>query len=165
VPTKTRGKTRTLRPQPAKKTAAKTAAVQLVPQPHGGALATGGIPGNAGGGRPPSIVRERCRRGFDRRIPVLEAIADGEPVQKMRLPDGEELEAVVSASPADRIRAMDVLGRYGLATGRLDLEDVRLRLARTLQRITEVCDPETAESLLTALEQMWDPPARLVLEK
>lgn len=44
-----------------KKTAAKTAAPAKVPQPHGGALLTGGVPGNKGGtGRPPEWLREWC---------------------------------------------------------------------------------------------------------
>ena len=37
--------------------------VELIPQPHGGALASGGTPGNKGGGRPPSALREAFRGG------------------------------------------------------------------------------------------------------
>ncbi len=72
----------------------------LRPQPHGGALFHGGVPGHRGGtGRPPSAIRERCRGGFDRRIRVLEEIAD-DPLMPTR----------------DRIRAIDLLGKYGLGT-------------------------------------------------
>jgi len=49
----------------------------LVPQPHGGAIYGGGVPGHRGGpGRPPSALRERLRGSFEQRIAVLENIAD-----------------------------------------------------------------------------------------
>ena len=57
-----------------------------------------GNPGNSGGsGRPPSAIRARCRGSFDARIPVAESIAD-DP----------------NASASDRLRAIDVLAKYGL---------------------------------------------------
>ncbi len=85
-----------------RKTSAKTPATkpkpELLPQPHGGALRGGGKPGNRGGtGRPPSVIRERCRGSFEDRIVVLEEIADNP-----------------KASASDRIRALDLLGKYGL---------------------------------------------------
>jgi hypothetical protein len=55
-----------------------------------------GKPGRSG--RPKSEVRDACRAGFDEAIPVLLAIARGE------LPE---------VSNTDRIRAADVLGKYG----------------------------------------------------
>lgn len=30
----------------------------VIPQPHGGALLSGGVPGNAGGGRPPQALKD-----------------------------------------------------------------------------------------------------------
>lgn len=70
--------------------------VVTVPQEHGGALRVGN-PGNAGGpGRPPSAVRAACAESFDTRIPVLEQIADDPKVSK-----------------SDRLKAMDLLGKYG----------------------------------------------------
>ena len=41
---------------PSPKTAAETPG--LKPQPHGGALLAGGIPGNKGGGRPPNAFKD-----------------------------------------------------------------------------------------------------------
>jgi hypothetical protein len=41
------------------KSAAKTP--ELVPQPHGGALLSGGLPGNPGGGRPKDEFKSRMR--------------------------------------------------------------------------------------------------------
>ncbi len=82
------------------KTPVKTTA--LVPQAHGGAIRQGGNPGNRGGGRPPDLIRQRCRESFDKRIPILEQIADD------RLKKG-------SAQPnvRDRILALDVLAKHG----------------------------------------------------
>lgn len=84
----------------------------LVPQPHGGAL----LPGGTGaGGRPPNAVRERLREAAWQRVEVLEAIADGTPVQKMTIGEGDKaIEALVSACPADRIRAIDTMLKYGV---------------------------------------------------
>ena len=84
---------------------------------NGGTLLPGGKPGNKGGiGRPPSAIREHLRGSFAERVKVLESIADGEPIVRVRLPDGSESESRISASPADRIRAIDMLAKYGLGT-------------------------------------------------
>src|SRR5438093_8534927 len=72
----------------------------LVDQQHGGAIYAGGVPGHRGGpGRPPSALRERLRGSFEDRVNVLEGIADNP-----------------EADPQDRIRALDVLAKYGLGT-------------------------------------------------
>jgi len=84
------------------KTTAKTTA--LVPQAHGGALRTGGTPGNRGGsGRPPDVVRQRARDAFYTQIPTLEKIAEG------KLKCGN-----VTPNFDQRIKAIDQLGKYGL---------------------------------------------------
>lgn len=62
-------------------------------------------------------IRQKMRRSVDKRFAVLEAIADGEPVHKVKLGEGADtVEATVSASPADRIKALDTLLRYGVGT-------------------------------------------------
>lgn len=100
-----------------KKSTAGTGKPAQVRQPHGGALYAGGVPGHRGGpGRPPSVLRELLRGSFAERLAVLEAIADGQPVVRVRLPDGTETETLVSASPADRLRALDLMAKYGLGT-------------------------------------------------
>ncbi len=111
----------------------------LTPQPQGGALRNGGS--NSGGpGAPPSVVRERSRSSFYKLIPRLEKIAGSE-----------------DAENRDVIRAIDTLGRYGLMTGRLDLEEVRARLHRTIAKIEELCDPDTASRVLSAIDPIWNP--------
>ena len=50
----------------------------LVPQPHGGALYAGGVPGHVGaGGRPSSEVKARAAEILKGRIDVLDEIAAG----------------------------------------------------------------------------------------
>lgn len=69
----------------------------VVPSHGRGKLRVGGT--NKGGtGRPPSAVRKACTLAFDQRIKVLTQIADG------------------AEKDADRIKAIDVLGKYGLGT-------------------------------------------------
>lgn len=91
-------------------TTALTPVVDLVPQPHGGALAAGGTPGNAGGlGATPSAIRELCRGSFKERVPILERIADGVLTQEIQTKLGPVL---VTPSFKERANAIDILGKY-----------------------------------------------------
>ena len=95
---------------------------QLVEQEHGGALKTGGTPGHKGGtGRPPSAIRELCRGSFAERLEVLTDIADD-----------------TEAKTIDRIRAIDLLGKYG-GVDKLALteEEQPVAGAMTPERIAE----------------------------
>jgi hypothetical protein len=56
-----------------------------------------GKPGRSG--RPPSIIRQRLRGSFEERIKVLEAIADDK-----------------KSSAAERLKALDLMAKYGLGT-------------------------------------------------
>lgn len=81
----------------------------------------GGNPGNSGGkkgrsGRPPSVIREMCRGAFAQRIKILKKIADGEAIERVKLANGEEMETMKSADVSDRLKAIDLLGKYGLGT-------------------------------------------------
>jgi len=69
---------------------------ELVPQEHGGALRNGG-PSKGGTGRPASEIRSQCRGSFANRIHVAEQIADS-----------------AKASESDKLRALDLLGKYGV---------------------------------------------------
>lgn len=72
----------------------------MAPQPHGGALRVGSLPGNTPGtGRPPSELRERMRGSLAQRIQIAEEIADAE-----------------GSAPADKLRALEFLAKYGLGT-------------------------------------------------
>lgn len=75
---------------------------ELVQPSHGGGLIKRGSKKgevHPGQGRPPSAIREKMRMALDERIKIAEAIAD----------DPE-------ASKADRLRALDLLAKYGLGT-------------------------------------------------
>ena len=61
---------------------------------NGGKLRVGGT-NKGGSGRPPAAIRQRCADSFDRHIATAEAILASE-----------------HASHADKIRALDVLGKY-----------------------------------------------------
>lgn len=117
------------------KSASETAKVKLVPRPDGrGALLTGGVPGNAGGGRPPSLVRAALRESFFTRIHILEAIAD----------DGE-------AASRDRLQALMLMATFGLKEDDMDLLN---RLKRQVELIGSR-ETWTREELFTALGEVW----------
>ena len=79
------------------KNSGKNSGPRLVEQEHGGALLSGGVRGNRGGpGRPPSAIREAAQQGFVDGLPVLRAIRDNEDERA-----------------SDRIRAVEVMGKYG----------------------------------------------------
>ena len=112
----------------------------LVPQGHGGAVYSGGVPGHRGGpGRPSSALRERLRGSFEERVTVLEEIADDE-----------------AADPQDRIRAVDTLAKYGIGTLReVSVERVRDRLCDTLRVLREELPPEQAAHIINRLREVW----------
>lgn len=111
----------------------------LIPEPDGrGALLSGGLPGNAGGtGRPPSAIREAARLMLDQRLSVLGEIADGE-----------------KRKDSDRIRAIEVLGKFGLEES-VSVADVRERLARQAGIIARELGTADAERLFAKLDEVW----------
>lgn len=162
----------------ARKTPSKT---PRRPGANGGQLQSGN-PGNAGGaGRPASAIREHCRGSFAQRVRVLEEIADGEPIQRVRVPlaavlqhshcpkcgDGlqakeaaalamVEVDGLVSAKPKDRIDAVDTLGKYGLdARTQLSVEEVRERLTQQLTVIRATLAPDMADLVVGKLREVW----------
>lgn len=142
----------------------RTALVGPVRDPLG--RLRGGNPGNKGsggaGGRPPSEIRQRCRGSFYDRIRILEEIADGTlPLVRKctkcgHKPAKQEVEEASAAAAADRIRAIDLLGHYGLEVDKgVSAADVRQRLGRTIDIIRESLPPEQALELLDALRPVW----------
>lgn len=125
--------------RPHKKIGAKTPSkTPMVVPPHGNGLLQIGNPGNAGGGRPASQIRERCRGSFERRIPVLEQIADGK---------GDD---------SDRLKAVDLLGKYGLdSRTQLGISEIKERLRATVAIIREELGPEVAEPIIARIKGEW----------
>jgi hypothetical protein len=69
---------------------------KTVPGRNGGRLKVGN-PGNKGGtGRPPAVIRQRCAETFDRFLVKAEAILKSK-----------------TASHGDKLKALDLLGKYG----------------------------------------------------
>lgn len=94
-----------------------SAAPTLVPQKNGGALYSGGKPGNKGGGRPKERVRRKALkltnkainelgRMLDRHAATVEKITNGQPVEKM------DLFHLMKAN--DVARVTEVGGKIGL---------------------------------------------------
>jgi len=90
----------------------KKKAGRLETPAHGvGKLKRGGNPGNRGGGRPRSAIREASAAAYDKRIPILEQIADDN-----------------QGRAGERIRAIDVLGRQGGVGQRLQVDPDLIRM-------------------------------------
>lgn len=147
--------------------------------------AGGGRENGLKGGRPPSELRKRLVGALADRVQVAEAIADGAPVKRAHIPlatvlryatcptcgdalkkraevpDGDvalvSLEGLESATPSDRIKALDLMAKFGLGTKdevSVVSPDVRLRLERTVQLIAQQ-ETWTAEDLLARLDGIW----------
>lgn len=105
----------------------------LIPQAHGGALRYGGT--NAGGpGVPKSSIREECRKAFRESIPNIARIAKGRPTNP------ENPLSVVTASEV--VRAIDVLGKYGLGEAKVLVPD---ELKSLFVEVLISCDYLTGE--------------------
>lgn len=145
------------------KTAAPAAAVDasvnlpaLIPQEHGGALLAGGQPGNKGGGRTPSLTREAARLAFDKRIELLEQIADGEALVKIKDADGNVTVATTSPEVSDRLKAINLLGTYGLGAAKeVSADAVRDRVNLTLDIIQQRVSREQYLILVRELQTIW----------
>lgn len=75
----------------------------LIPQPHGGALLSGGVPGNKGGpGRTPNVIRQFMRGLLDGGLGELERRFTPEEIAKM--------------SDQDLARYIDTLGKLAIGT-------------------------------------------------
>jgi hypothetical protein len=116
---------------------------ELVRPQHGrGRIRYGSRPGTHGGGtgRPTSELRQRCRGSFGDRIRIAEQIADGPRFR-----------------PADRLRAIDLLGRYGLGpTTEVSVDEVRDRLRLTIAAVRELLTEDQAENLIGRLREVWE---------
>jgi hypothetical protein len=110
------------------------------PGNNGGRLLTGN-PGNGGGpGRPPSQIREQLRGSFEQRIRVLETIADS-----------------AVGDDADRMRAIDMMAKYGLGTENevrlVGFTGAQIAFDHIRKCIRSRLEPELAESVLQDIRE------------
>jgi hypothetical protein len=57
---------------------------------------------------------------------------------------------------SERLRALDLLGRYGLGTTRdVSVDDVKERLAETIAAVRRIVPAPYAEELLVKLRGVW----------
>lgn len=133
----------------------KTKGVSTRPGRNGGTLNSGN-PGNRGGsGTVPSILRDQLRGSFAQRIGTLEKIADGEVVAKVKV-ENSETEMLVSADVSDRLKAIDMLGKYGLGTVKeISVEAVREKVRETLRIVAEHTSPEQRAVIFRELRPVW----------
>ena len=118
------------RPRVSEINGATNGAVAKIPQPHGGALNSGGTPGHrGGGGRPPGRIREAARLGFDEKIDKLIEVAE----------DAEK--------DSDKLKAIELLGKYGLGSAKGHDDVLVRRLAQVVQQhvsdegvLSVICD-------------------------
>ena len=89
---------------------------ELIPQDHGGALRVGN-PGNKGGGRTPDELRALFREPLAKLLPVVEQIAEAKDIQEVTCPHcDEKLEVVSWLKAGDKLKAVDLLARYGIGS-------------------------------------------------
>lgn len=138
---------------------APAARPELIPQPHGGALLSGGVKGHAPPpGRPASAVRDELRAMVTGdRLARFGRIMDGEAVVRMRTPDGKETDTLVSPSLADQARVLDVVLKYGLGTVReLTVDFVRDRLTETVDLLEHALPPDVWADVGPKLQKIWN---------
>lgn len=143
----------------------------LVPQPGGrGAIYRGGVPGNAGGGRPRDAVRAKLLHLAEGKgVPFLDDLMDGKvSVQFLgtcpachvvtALPQGDDLHefyrgvlTIVGRSVEQRLRGSEQTLKYGLGTkDEVEVTDsprVQTFLRRLYQIVEEVCGPERVQQI------------------
>lgn len=158
------------------------APVELIPQPHGGALASRGYTGNRGNTTPPppSTLRGTARMAWAERIPVLTQIADGDASERTHVlladvlqyaecpncsaaqlkaaagVDAYEVRIDARTSPraADRVKAMAELSRVGMSSG-ITADDVRQRLNAMMAMLELELDAPTWTRVFPQIRACW----------
>lgn len=126
------------------KTPVESPARELVPQPHGGALRTGGNPGNRGGGRLPSHVRLLAQRGLRESLPEIRAIAMG---------------TKAGTRPADQVQAWRAMASVALGNT-ISSTELQTRLIQQVQATRDWArlhgiSQDLLERLFDAQESAW----------
>lgn len=125
------------KPRKPRKPKPDSSAIARIVQPNGSALLAGGVPGNRGGGRPPSAIRATARMSFDDLLPALVDIVKKKGTKNV-----------------DKIRGIDVLGKYGMGHP-VSIDDVRARLIEQNEVTREFLPPEMADQLIAKFKAIW----------
>lgn len=110
-------------------------AIGRQPGRNGGWLKRGGK--NPRAGRPPNVIKARCLRDFDEARPLLRQIACDS-----------------DARVADRLRAIAVLGRFGLDQN-VSLADVRYCLVLTKRELAATVPSKELDALWKRILEHW----------
>lgn len=158
----------------------------LVPQRHGGALQRGRSPVDAHLSAVPAKIRRDLRTDFAERRDFLKSVVDGGLVQRIRFrvmdlaphveceacgepgtialapriparnPTTIDIEVDASASPKDRLSALDMMGKYGLGTvTEVSAETVRGKVAETVTLLRSELEPAMLARVLAAMRSIW----------
>lgn len=112
----------------------------LIPQPHGGALMAGGLPGNRGGSGRPQHIRLRSAEAFDRWLDWAE--------QRLKEED---------VKPDAMNQIGSTTGKYGLGTTReLSVELVRGKVQETASLLRDRLPAPLFAALLPDLKTIWN---------
>ena len=153
-----------------------------MPGRNGGTLKRGNTGNKGGTGRPANEVRERLLESVRTHSPgVVDDIASGKPVQRARLRVADlvpfvtcancgeheikandldamvaEVDVEISASPRDRIAALEFASKYGLGPVKeVSVDSVRERVTDTLDIIQRHVSPEQYAAIVHDIEPVW----------
>lgn len=121
----------------------------LIPQPHGGALKSGGTPGNAGGRNVKSKARAAAAEGGAKAIKLLNQILTS-------------LEADFDSGVIDRklinevSRALEALGKYGLGEIQVQVESEAIFHWFKDSMLEEGIEPEAIRRVLQGVKARVD---------
>ena len=130
---------------------------------NGAKIPLGAHPGNTGGkkgssGRLRRVVREKLTQIMDQHgVPALTDILTA-PRDTMMVCEkcGCQQEVKPPSTDGDRIRATDVVGKYGTGTLKeISVEEVQDRLRHTVEIIQNELQPDDADRVSGLLKEVW----------
>lgn len=110
--------------------------MEKIEQPHGGALLTGGVPGNKGGGRPKDEIRALCATNLAKATELIQ----------------QRLERESDLTIEQIIKAADVSGKYSIGT-KSEVDTV-VKDPEIISHIIEVCVGEFGVDRLKLVDRL-----------
>lgn len=115
----------------------------------------------------PAAIRREARKAFAPRLAFLSQVADGALVVTVRTEVPVACTACgaiavhagrfrTQAAVPDRLKAVDLLGRYGVGHAEgIDADEVREKLERTFQILADTLEPAMASRVQDAIVAAW----------